>query len=79
MSGRQQINLRVAGQDPEPVVLAAERLDARALRHIPNPNALVLRVGDDEILKFSGQRGTECHQRYASCRPVTPYMNDPEG
>mmetsp|Transcript_237 Transcript_237/g.560 ORF Transcript_237/g.560 Transcript_237/m.560 type:complete len:358 (+) Transcript_237:4849-5922(+) len=38
------------GQDPEPVVLPSKGLDASPLGHVPNPDALVLRVRDDHVL-----------------------------
>ena len=40
----------VHGEDPEAVVGAAVRLDAHALLHVPDADAAVLRVGDDEVV-----------------------------
>lgn len=50
MTGGKQVDLRVCSQDPEAVMLAAEGLRARALGHVPHANALVLRVGYDDVL-----------------------------
>ena len=35
---------------PEAIVLAPERVQARALRHVPNAYAFILRVAHDELL-----------------------------
>eukprot|EP00955_Chlamydomonas_euryale_P057081 356656-Chlamydomonas_euryale.AAC.7 len=48
---RQQVDLWVAGHDPEAIVLAAERLRAGALRHVPHAHALVLGVGHNQVLR----------------------------
>lgn len=50
VSRGQQVDLRVGGQDPEAVVLAPEGLHARALAHVPHTDALVLRIGHNDVL-----------------------------
>ena len=46
----QQILRAVGGQDPEPVSLPPEGLDADALGHVPDADAAILRVGNDEVM-----------------------------
>jgi len=50
VAGSQQVDLRVGRQDPKAVVLPPEGLHPCALGHVPHPDALVLRVGDDDVL-----------------------------
>ena len=46
----QEVDLWVGAQDPEPVVLPPESLHASALGHVKDADALVLRIGDDQVL-----------------------------
>ena len=50
MTGGKQVDLWVCSQNPEAIVLAAESLRACALGHVPHANALVFRVGYDDVL-----------------------------
>mmetsp|Transcript_19296 Transcript_19296/g.34408 ORF Transcript_19296/g.34408 Transcript_19296/m.34408 type:complete len:239 (-) Transcript_19296:494-1210(-) len=50
VASRQKVHLRVGAQDPKPVMLPAEGLHSGALRHVPHPNTLVLRVGHNNVL-----------------------------
>ena len=40
----------MSSEDPETVVFPPERLHRRPLRHIPNPDRLVLAGGEDELV-----------------------------
>lgn len=40
----------MSAQHPEAIVVPAEGLDSGPLGHVPHPDALVLRVGQDELL-----------------------------
>lgn len=40
----------MCGHDPKAVVFPAERVEAVALGHVPNADALVFRVGEDQLL-----------------------------
>ena len=51
MTSRKEVDLGVGGQDPEAVVLAPEGLHACALGHVPHADALVLRVGHNDVLR----------------------------
>jgi hypothetical protein len=50
VTGGEEVELRVSGEDPEAVVLATEGLNGGALRHVPHADRLVLRVRDDELV-----------------------------
>lgn len=45
-----QVEVWVSPQHPETIVVTAEGLHSGPFGHIPNPDALVLRVGQDEFL-----------------------------
>lgn len=45
-----QVEVRVSPQHPEAIVVPAEGLHSGPFGHIPHPDALVLRVGQDELL-----------------------------
>ena len=47
----QEVDFRVGSKNPESVMLPPEGLHARALGHIKYPDALVLRVGHDQVLQ----------------------------
>lgn len=46
----EEVEVGVRAQHPEAVVVPPEGLDARPLGHVPHADALVLRVGQDELL-----------------------------
>ena len=46
----EQILFRVRGEDPESIVLAAERLHAQSLGNVPHANRPVLRVTHDQLV-----------------------------
>ena len=46
----EQIEAGVAGEDPEPVVLPPEGVEAGPLAHVPDSDGLVLGVGQDQFL-----------------------------
>mmetsp|Transcript_14693 Transcript_14693/g.43528 ORF Transcript_14693/g.43528 Transcript_14693/m.43528 type:complete len:467 (-) Transcript_14693:330-1730(-) len=50
MASGQEVLLRVRSEDPEPVVLSAEGLNAHAPGNVPHANGSVFRVGDDELV-----------------------------
>mmetsp|Transcript_9412 Transcript_9412/g.32760 ORF Transcript_9412/g.32760 Transcript_9412/m.32760 type:complete len:512 (+) Transcript_9412:1111-2646(+) len=50
VASRQQVHVGVRAEDPEAVVLAAERLHAGALAHVPHADGLVLGIGHDDVL-----------------------------
>ena len=50
VAGGEQVEGRMRRQDPVALVLAPERVQARALRHVPHADRLVLRVGQDQLL-----------------------------
>lgn len=39
-------------QDPEAIMITPKRLNSGPLGHVPHPDALVLRVGKDELLTW---------------------------
>jgi hypothetical protein len=47
---RQQVDLRMGRQDPEAVMFPAEGLNPHPFGHVPHPDALILRVGHDDVL-----------------------------
>lgn len=47
-----QVEVWVSPQHPEAIVVPTEGLDSGPLGHIPHPNALILRVGQDELLAW---------------------------
>lgn len=49
----------MSSQDPEPVILPPECLHCRPLRHVPHPDRLVLRVGDNELVLGVEQRNRD--------------------
>lgn len=50
VSRREEVQLGVSREYPEPVVLPPERLYRRALRHIPHADRLVLSTRDDQLV-----------------------------
>ena len=46
----QQVDFRVRGHYPEAVIFPSEGLHAHPLGHVPDPDALVLRVGHNDVL-----------------------------
>ena len=52
MTCSEEVEGRVRAHHPEAVVLAAEGVQARALRHVPHTHALVLRVAENELLAW---------------------------
>ena len=50
MANGKEIVLGMGGDNPEPVVLTADGLHARALLHVPHANGLILAVANDELL-----------------------------
>lgn len=58
-TGGKNVELRVCSQDPEPVVLAAERLKASPFGHVPYPNSFILRVREDKLLSRMEQNGRD--------------------
>ena len=50
VTGSEQVESGVAGQDPEPVVLSPEGVEAGPLAHVPHSDGLVLAVGEDQLL-----------------------------
>ena len=50
VAGGEEVHLGVRGEDPEPVVLASKGLHAGSLGHVPDADALIFRVGHDDIL-----------------------------
>lgn len=49
-TGSKQVEVRVSTEHPEAIVVPAEGLHSGPLGHVPHPDALVLRVGQDELL-----------------------------
>lgn len=47
-----QVQVGMGSQHPEAVVVPAEGLDAGPLGHVPHSDALILRVGQDELLAW---------------------------
>ena len=45
-----QVEVRVSPQHPEAIVIPPEGLHSRPFGHVPNTDALVFRVGQDELL-----------------------------
>lgn len=45
-----QVEVRVSPQNPEAIMVPSESLHSRPFGHIPHPDALVLRVRQDEFL-----------------------------
>lgn len=52
LTGSKQVEVRVSSQHPEAIVVPAEGLHPGPLGHVPHPDALVLRVGQDELLTW---------------------------
>lgn len=50
LTGSKEVEVGVSAQHPEAVVVTAEGLHAGPLGHVPHPDALVLRVGQNELL-----------------------------
>merc|ERR1719151_163418 len=50
MASSKEIEGGVASNHPEPVILPPERVKTGALGHVPNPDALVLTVAQDQLL-----------------------------
>mmetsp|Transcript_11249 Transcript_11249/g.32344 ORF Transcript_11249/g.32344 Transcript_11249/m.32344 type:complete len:424 (-) Transcript_11249:228-1499(-) len=50
VTGGEQVLVAVRGQDPEPVPLPAEGLHANALGDVPDSDAAILAVGDDQVV-----------------------------
>lgn len=50
MTGGEEIEVRVGGQDPEAVVLAPECLDRSAFCEVPHAHRLVLTAGHDQLV-----------------------------
>jgi hypothetical protein len=71
MTRCQQVNVWVGCQDPESIMLSPEGLHPRTLGHIPHADALVLAVGDDEVLTDQSQV-THVAVRYDT--PVTSWL-----
>lgn len=46
----EQVEVGMSSKHPEAVVVPAEGLDACPLGHVPHSDALILRVGQDELL-----------------------------
>ena len=58
VSGGKEVEGGVGRHDPEPVVIATERLEGGALGHVPNTDRLVLGVGQDQLLtRVEGHAG----------------------
>ena len=50
MAGGKEIEGGVAGNHPEPVILPPERVKASPLGHVPDADAFILAVAQDELL-----------------------------
>ena len=50
VTGSEQVERRMSGEDPESVMLPSEGLDGGPLGHVPNTNRLVLSVRQDELV-----------------------------
>lgn len=46
----EQVQLGMSGKNPEPIILPPKRLHRRPLAHIPDPNRLILRIRDDQLM-----------------------------
>jgi hypothetical protein len=58
MAGGEEVDFRVGGDDPEPVVLALDRVHSSSLVQVPDPDCLVLADRKDEILVWVEQTAT---------------------
>lgn len=65
----------MSSQYPKPIAFSTESLDRRALRHIPNPNGLVLTAGNDELVfRMEKRRGHIVEMTSASVNFPSPRL-----
>jgi len=50
MASRKEIQSWMSSQNPESVMFTTKGMETGSLGHVPNPNALVLRVGENVLL-----------------------------
>lgn len=50
MTGREEVERRMRGEDPKAIVLATESLDSCALAHIPYSDGFILGIANDELV-----------------------------
>jgi len=50
LTSSEQVESRMSGQNPEPIIFPPKRLYRRPLAHIPHPDSLVLRVRNDQLV-----------------------------
>lgn len=63
----EQVQVGVRRQHPEPVVFPPERVQVVSLRHVPDANALVLAVGQEEFLAWVEQDARDVVVMSAAC------------
>lgn len=52
LTSSKQVEIGVSAEHPESIMVPPEGLHPSPLRHVPHPDALVLRVGQDELLAW---------------------------
>ena len=50
MSGSENVQAGMSSDDPKSVMFASKSVETSTLGHIPNPDGLVLGVGEDQLL-----------------------------